>query len=161
MSQDRQLEVCAGSLASCLAAARGGAARVELCASLEAGGVTPSPGMIALARQRLDIGLHVIVRPRGGDFLYADDEFEVMRRDVLACRELGADGVALGLLTADGDVDVERTRELVRLAGPMTTTFHRAFDMARYPEQALEQVIASGCRRVLTSGQGTRCEGRL
>ncbi|QOD84655.1 copper homeostasis protein CutC [Chromobacterium haemolyticum] len=153
MSQDRQLEVCAGSLASCLAAARGGAARVELCASLEAGGVTPSPGMIALARQRLDIGLHVIVRPRGGDFLYADDEFEVMRRDVLACRELGADGVALGLLTADGDVDVERTRELVRLAGPMTTTFHRAFDMARYPEQALEQVIASGCRRVLTSGQ--------
>lgn len=153
MSQDRQLEVCAGSLASCLAAAQGGAARVELCASLETGGLTPSPGMIALARQRLDIGLHVIVRPRGGDFLYSDEEFDVMRRDVLACRELGADGVVLGLLTADGEVDVERSRELVQLAGPMTTTFHRAFDMARDPEQALEQIIASGCRRLLSSGQ--------
>ncbi|KMN32265.1 MULTISPECIES: copper homeostasis protein CutC [unclassified Chromobacterium] len=153
MSQDRQLEVCAASLASCLAAEQGGAARVELCASLETGGVTPSPGMIALARQRLSIGLHVIVRPRGGDFLYSADEFEVMRRDVLACRDLGVDGVVLGLLDADGAVDVERTRELVRLAGPMTTTFHRAFDLARDPEQALEQVIASGCRRLLTSGQ--------
>ncbi|MGC0151966.1 copper homeostasis protein CutC [Chromobacterium vaccinii] len=147
------LEICAGSLASCLAAQDGGAQRVELCDNLEAGGTTPSWGMLAVARERLEIGLHAIVRPRGGDFLYSAAEFEVMARDIDVCRRLGVDGVVIGLLTADGDVDAVRTRQLVELAAPMTVTFHRAFDLVRDPSRALEDVIAAGCHRLLSSGQ--------
>ncbi|OWY38709.1 copper homeostasis protein CutC [Xenophilus sp. AP218F] len=153
MNDSIALEVCVATLASCLAAEAGGARRVELCDNLIEGGTTPSWGMIALARERLGIALHVIIRPRGGDFFYSDDEFEIMRRDVLACRQLGVDGVALGLLTADGEVDLPRTRQLVELAGGMAVTFHRAFDVARDASRALEDVIASGCGRLLTSGQ--------
>ncbi|SMC26916.1 copper homeostasis protein [Andreprevotia lacus DSM 23236] len=153
MSTAITLEICAGSLASCLAAQEGGAVRVELCDNLLEGGTTPSFGTIAAARDRLWITLNVIIRPRGGDFLYSDDEFEVMRRDILACKKIGVDGVVIGLLTADGDIDVARTRELVQLATPMQVTFHRAFDVARNPQQALEDVIACGCNRLLSSGQ--------
>ena len=160
MSTDIRLEICAGSVASALAAQEGGAVRVELCDNLLEGGTTPSHGAIAAAREQLRIALNVIVRPRGGDFLYDELEFEVMRRDVLACRELGVDGVVIGLLTADGDVDVVRTRELVELAAPMQVTFHRAFDVAREPLRAIEDVIATGCNRLLTSGQApTALEG--
>ncbi|OHX14293.1 copper homeostasis protein CutC [Chromobacterium sphagni] len=147
------LEVCAGSLASALAAQKGGAQRVELCDNLPEGGTTPSYGMLALAREKLDIDLHVLIRPRGGDFLYSELECELMARDIEQCRRLGMDGVVLGLLGADGDVDVARTRQLLALAGPLAATFHRAFDMARDPAQALEEVIAAGCRRLLSSGQ--------
>lgn len=147
------LEICAGSVASCLAAQEGGAGRVEFCDNLLEGGTTPSHGQIAVARDRLWIGFNVIIRPRGGDFLYTDLEFEVMERDVLACRKLGVDGVVIGILTADGDVDVARCKRLVELAAPMQVTFHRAFDVARLPEQALEDVIACGCNRLLSSGQ--------
>lgn len=150
------LEVCAGSLASCLAAQAGGAGRVELCDNLLEGGTTPSFGQIALARERLDIALHVIIRPRGGDFCYDDAEFDVMARDVELCRRLDADGVVLGVLTPDGDVDVARTRALVELAGPLPVTFHRAFDVARQPLRALDDVIASGCVRLPSSGQQAR-----
>lgn len=153
MSAAITLEICAGSLASCLAAQEGGAVRVELCDNLLEGGTTPSFGTIAAARDRLWITLNVIIRPRGGDFLYSDDEFEVMRRDILACKKIGVDGVVIGLLTADGDIDVARTRELVQLAAPMQVTFHRAFDVARNPQQALEDIIACGCNRLLSSGQ--------
>lgn len=147
------LEICAGSVTSCVAAQKGGADRVELCDNLLEGGTTPSYGTLASARDVLRIPLNVIIRPRGGDFLYSDVEFDVMERDVLACTRLGADGVVIGLLTADGDIDVPRTRRLVELAAPMSVTFHRAFDVARNPLRALEDIISAGCNRLLTSGQ--------
>ncbi|NHQ83774.1 copper homeostasis protein CutC [Chromobacterium vaccinii] len=149
----KTLEICAGSLASCLAAQAGGADRVELCDNLGEGGTTPSYGALAMARGKLGIKLHAIIRPRGGDFLYSTLEFDAMAHDVEVCRSLGLDGVVLGLLTADGDVDAARTRELAALAGPMAVTFHRAFDLARDPRRALEDVIAAGCTRLLSSGQ--------
>ncbi|WP_293931102.1 copper homeostasis protein CutC [Iodobacter sp.] len=147
------LEICAGSITSCLAAQEGGAHRVEFCDNLLEGGTTPSFGQIAVARERLWIGLNVIIRPRGGDFLYTDLEYEVMQRDIIACKKLGVDGVVIGILTADGDVDIARCKALVELATPMQVTFHRAFDVARDPFKALEDVIATGCKRLLSSGQ--------
>ncbi|QIE22517.1 copper homeostasis protein CutC [Caballeronia sp. SBC2] len=147
------LEICAGSVTSCLAAQEGGAGRVEFCDNLLEGGTTPSYGAIASARDQLRILLNVIIRPRGGDFLYSNVEFDVMKRDILACKKLGVDGVVIGLLTADGDIDVPRTKHLVELAMPMPATFHRAFDVARDPFKALEDVIVTGCNRLLTSGQ--------
>ncbi|MFO1094449.1 MAG: copper homeostasis protein CutC [Planctomycetaceae bacterium] len=147
------IEVCVNSVESAIASQAGGADRVELCDNLFEGGTTPSTGSIALARERLRIKLHVIIRPRGGDFLYSDLEFAIMQRDIQAAKELGADGVVIGLLTADGDIDVPRTRKLVELARPMSVTFHRAFDVARNPFEALESLIGLGVNRVLTSGQ--------
>lgn len=146
------LEVAANSVASALAAQAGGAHRVELCTALELGGLTPSHAQIAIARARLRIPLYVLVRPRAGDFLYGDEEFETMRRDVEACAALGCDGVVLGALDVHGDVDAGRCRELVAAAQGMGVTFHRAIDASRDPLQALEDVIALGCERVLSSG---------
>ena len=147
------VEVCVDSVESALAAERGGADRVELCDNLLEGGTTPSAGAIAIARERLGIKLHVIIRPRGGDFCYSDIEFAVMRHDILLAKQLGADGVVIGILTSDGDVDVARTRELIELARPLSVTFHRAFDMARDPYPAIEDLIGLGVDRILTSGQ--------
>jgi len=147
------VEVCVDSVESAVAAEKGGAARVELCCALLEGGLTPSAGAIALARKSLRIGLNVIVRPRGGDFLYTGAEHEVMLRDIGAAKESGADGVVLGVLTASGDVDVTRARELAESARPMSVTFHRAFDMTRDPFAALEALAGLGIDRVLTSGQ--------
>ena len=147
------LEIAANSVASALAAEAGGAARVELCCALEVGGLTPSNATIAMARERLGIPIHVLIRPRPGDFVYDDLECETMLRDVEHCRALGCGGVVLGALDADGDVDMPRCRRLIAAAKGMNTTFHRAFDCARDPERALEDVIALGCARLLTSGQ--------
>lgn len=147
------LEIAANSLASALAAQAAGAHRVELCCALGEGGLTPSYATIALARERLRIPLHVLVRPRGGDFLYDELELETMRADVEACVRLGCDGVVLGVLDADGDVATTACRELVAAAGPLAVTFHRAFDLARDAQAALEAIVELGCARVLSSGQ--------
>jgi copper homeostasis protein len=147
------IEACVDSVESAVAAEKGGAKRVELCAALLEGGLTPSAGAIGLARDKIEIGLNVIIRPRGGDFLYTEAEHEVMLRDVDAAKGLGADGVVIGALTKEGEVDVPRTRELVARARPLAVTFHRAFDMARAPFDALETLVEIGCDRLLTSGQ--------
>lgn len=131
----------------------GGACRVELCDNLYDGGTTPSSGSIEAAHEALGIKLNVIIRPRGGDFLYSDLELDIMKRDVTAARNAGADGVVFGILKVDGSVNVEQTRQLVELAGPMSTTFHRAFDMCAGPFVAIEELIEIGIDRVLTSGQ--------
>ncbi|MFA9436904.1 MAG: copper homeostasis protein CutC [Candidatus Bathyarchaeota archaeon] len=147
------LEVCCGSYASALAAQEGGAHRVELCNNLYEGGTTPSHGTLSLAREKLTIKINVLVRPRGSDFVYSDDEMEIIRRDVIMCKELGIDGVVIGFLTPRGEIDVDKTTEIVRLARPMSVTFHRAFDMCKDPYWALEELIHVGIDRVLTSGQ--------
>lgn len=147
------LEVCCFSVQSALNAQKGGAHRVELCDNLPEGGTTPSYGTIALARELLSIKLHVIIRPRGGDFLYSDLEFEAMKRDIEFCKQQGIDGIVIGLLNADGTIDKLRTKELVDIARPMSVTFHRAFDMAKEPFEALEDLINIGLDRILTSGQ--------
>ncbi len=154
------IEICVNSAESALKAQQGGADRVELCENLFEGGTTPSAGSILTARRRLTAGLMVMIRPRGGDFLYSDLEFEVMQQDIRMAKELGADGIVLGLLTPDGHVDVPRTRELAQLALPLPITFHRAFDMASDPFRALEDVISLGIARILTSGgERTAFEG--
>ena len=153
MNKKPIFEVCLDSVESALEAQAGGADRVELCDNLFEGGTTPSAGTIRLAREKLSIGLQVIIRPRGGDFCYSDVEMEVMKQDVITARELGADGVVIGILQPDGRVDKERCAELIGLAGDMNVTFHRAFDMTRDPFEALEDIISLGCSRILTSGQ--------
>ncbi|MBK0378987.1 copper homeostasis protein CutC [Mucilaginibacter segetis] len=156
------LEVCANSVTSAIAAQEGGAARVELCENLDEGGTTPSFGQILLARKHLHIKLFTLIRPRSGDFLYTDLEFEVMQADIRNCIEAGCDGIVIGILNPDGTVDKERCTELVRTARQwgVGVTFHRAFDMCADQYQALEDIIAIGCDRILTSGgKSTAMEG--
>ena len=148
-----QFEVCANSVESCLAAQKGGAHRVELCAGIPEGGTTPSYGEIVTARKVLTTTrLHVIIRPRGGDFLYSDLEMERMIADIDVARQIGADGVVFGCLTEEGDIDMTKNRLLMEHSEGLSTTFHRAFDRCRDPRQALEQIISLGFDRILTSG---------
>ena len=172
-----KLEVIGFNIESCILAQAAGAHRIELCDNPGEGGTTPSYGFIKAARENLQIELYPIIRPRGGDFFYSDAEFEVMKADVKICKELGCDGVVIGILNADGIVDKEKCKQLVALAYPMGVTFHRAFDRVRpllelrsfpyqgtpkgrdldsaeikFYSQALEDVIEIGCERILTSG---------
>ena len=150
---DFTLEVIAFNIESCILAEANGVSRIELCDNQADGGTTPSYGFIKAARAILSIELYPIIRPRGGDFLYSDAEFDIIKSDVLLCKELGCDGVVIGLLNADGTVDKERTKILTSLAYPMGVTFHRAFDRTNDMFEALEDIIECGCERILTSGQ--------
>lgn len=147
------IEACVDSVESAIGAQAGGAHRVELCESLLEGGTTPSAGLIEVCRERLHIPLHVLVRPRGGDFVYSNVELDVMRRDIGVARRLGAQGVVIGALNADGTIDVPATRSLIEAARPLSVTFHRAFDFTPDADEALESLVAMGVDRVLTSGQ--------
>ena len=152
-------EVCANGVESCLAAQKGGADRVELCAGIPEGGTTPSYGEIKVARRLLtSTRLHVIIRPRGGDFLYSPLEVERMEEDIRICKQLGVDGVVIGCLNADGTLDMDANRRLVEAAEGMSVTFHRAFDRCNNPHEALCQLIKLGIDRVLTSGQQPTAE---
>jgi copper homeostasis protein len=154
------LEICVDSVESATIAEAAGAGRIELCSSLTEGGVTPSAGLIEAVRSNISIDLNVIIRPRGGDFLYSDNEFSVMRRDIERAGEAGADGIVTGILNRDGSVDTDRIALLVEYAAPMKVTFHRAFDMCRDHFRALEEIIATGATSILTSGQArTAIEG--
>ncbi|WP_158789001.1 copper homeostasis protein CutC [Granulicella sp. L46] len=150
--QEMIFELCAETIDACLAAREGGAHRIELCSGLSEGGITPSHGLILDAVERSGLPVHVLVRPRGGSFVYAASEIDVMRRDILHIKELGAAGAVFGILWPDGRVDVEATRALVQLARPLKVTFHRAFDATPSLPQALEDVITTGADRLLTSG---------
>ncbi|MBO5890336.1 MAG: copper homeostasis protein CutC [Alistipes sp.] len=145
-------ELCAYSVEACRTASKLGVNRVELCASPAEGGVTPSVATIERVAEIKGLDLSVMIRPRGGDFLYSDDEFQTMLQDIEHARKAGATGVVFGILTADGKVDIERTRTLVEASKGMETTFHRAVDMTEDYEAAVEAIIAAGCDRILTSG---------
>jgi copper homeostasis protein len=152
-TMNARLEICSFNIQSALIAQHAGAHRVELCADPAGGGTTPSLGLIKTAREKLQIELYPIIRPRGGDFLFNDEEFEIMLNDVSLCKQLGCDGVVIGMLNADGTVDKKRCEKLVQLAYPLGVTFHRAFDWCINPFEALEDIIDIGCERILTSGQ--------
>ena len=152
-------EVCTNSVESCIAAQEGGANRVELCAGIPEGGTTPSYGEIAMAREVLTTTrLHVIIRPRGGDFLYSPVEVKTMLKDIEMARQLGADGVVFGCLTTNGGIDVPVMKQLMEVSKGLSVTFHRAFDVCRDASEALEQIIDLGCDRILTSGQQATAE---
>ena len=154
MSRKSRIEICANSVESALKAQEGGAYRVELCAGIPEGGTTPSFGDMRMARQGLkETKLHIIIRPRGGDFLYSPLEQEIMLHDIKVARQLGADGVVFGCLTSEGEVDIPTMKKLMNAVGDMNVTFHRAFDMCKDPKKALEEIIELGCTRILTSGQ--------
>lgn len=155
----RIIEICANSAQSCVEAEAGGANRVELCAAIPEGGTTPSYGEIKTAIELTrDIDINVIIRPRGGDFLYTEAEIQSMLHDIELCQKLGVHGVVFGCLTKEGDIDTALLTRLVKAAGPLSTTFHRAFDVCRDPWVALEQIIEAGCDRILTSGQQPTAE---
>lgn len=152
------LEVCAGSIESIRAAYQGGAARVELCSALSEDGLTPSIGMMRYAKSFNGLKVHVLIRPRCGDFVYTEDEIRCMEEDIKAAKGIGVDGVVIGALTREGELDIAVCQRLVKASGDMNITFHRAFDVCSNPDEAIEQIIALGCNRLLTSGHEKNAE---
>ncbi len=148
-----KLEIIGFNIESCIAAQEAGANRIELCDNFSDGGTTPSYAFIKTAREKLSIELYAMIRPRGGDFLYSEDEFTIMKQDIEVCRNIGCDGVVFGMLNSEGNVDKKRCAKLVDYAYPLGVTFHRAFDRTKDPFQSLEDIIEIGCERILTSGQ--------
>ncbi len=160
MANRAALEICVESVDYAIAAERGGADRIELCTDLSSGGITPSPALMQTARRQVRIPIHILIRPRAGDFCYSDHELKLMRDQILAAQQLGMNGVVLGLLQANGRVDIERTKALVGLAHPLPVTFHRAFDAVSHFETSLGDVIRTGASRILTSaGQPRATDG--
>lgn len=149
---DRFLEICCTSFQSVVNAQNSGADRIELCDNIYEGGTTPSNGLISKVKSELVIPVHVLIRPRGGNFIYSEEEFDVMRQDIVVCKENGVNGVVSGVLREDYAIDLEKTAELVSLAKPMNFTFHRAFDLVANQQEELFQLIELGVSRVLTSG---------
>ena len=147
-----KIEACIGTLQSGIEAEKGGANRVELCDNLAEGGTTPSAALIQMTKEKLEIPAAVMIRPRHGDFLYSDLEFEIMKKDIEFCKTVGVEAVVFGLLTPDGQIDCQRTMRLVESAGNMQVCFHRAVDLSRDYFEAIEQIINCGCTRILTSG---------
>lgn len=147
------IEIATSDFATTKSAVEGGADRIELCANLAEGGTTPSYGTVKQCREAFNVLIYPIIRPRGGDFLYTDEECSIMLQDIKLFKELGCDGVVIGLLNRDGGIDVKRSSQLVEAAYPIGVTFHRAFDRCRDPFEALEQLVEIGCERILTSGQ--------
>lgn len=157
-----QFEICTNSVESCMAAQAGGANRVELCAGIPEGGTTPSYGEMVVAREGLTrTKLHVIIRPRGGDFLYSAIEVRTMLKDIEIARQIGVNGVVFGCLTADGEINMLVMQELMRASAGLSVTFHRAFDVCRDGRKGLEQIIELGCNRILTSGQQPHAEAGI
>ena len=155
------LEICVFNIAAAIAAEKAGADRLELCENYDNGGTTPSYGTLKLIRRHINIPVFVMIKPRGGDFYFTEEEYQAMQDDVLLCKELGYEGVVIGLLDKEGNIDIAKNKKLVQLAYPMEVTFHRAFDRCKNPTQALEDIIACGCTRILTSGQqSTAPEGQ-
>ncbi|NNC46325.1 MAG: copper homeostasis protein CutC [Winogradskyella sp.] len=152
------LEICANSFQSAKNAQDAGAHRIELCQELSVGGITPSFGLIKEVKEQLFIPVHVLIRPRAGDFVYSDEEFNIMKTDIESCKSLGCEGIVTGLLKTDSTIDVERTKQLVDLAKPMQFTFHRAFDSVKDPFLALNELMQLGVESVLTSGQAETAE---
>jgi copper homeostasis protein len=153
MNKQSIIEICATNIQSAIAAQKGGAKRIEFCDNLYEGGTTPSYAAIKLAMEKLDIQVNVMIRPRGSDFCYDDHEFEIMKEDIRMCKQLGVNGVVFGILLPNGNVDTQRTKELVELSRPLSVTFHRAFDLTPDPVKALEDIINCGVDRLLTAGQ--------
>ena len=154
------LEICANSYQSAINAQIAGAHRIELCSEISVGGITPSYGVLKKVMADINIPVHVLIRPRSGDFTYSDVEFEMMKEDIFICKELGCKGIVSGILHTDNTIDIERTQELMTLTNPLSFTFHRAFDMVPVPTEAIHELIAMGVDRVLTSGQkDTAIEG--
>ncbi len=153
MTKSVLLEICVFNTATAVAAENAGADRIELCENYANGGTTPSYGYLKTVREKISIPVFPMIRPRGGDYFHTADEIEIIRKDILLCKELGFDGVVFGILNQDGTVDHENTARLVEAAYPLEVTFHRAFDRCKNPSEALEKIIDAGCNRVLTSGQ--------
>ncbi|HEY5462654.1 MAG TPA: copper homeostasis protein CutC [Hanamia sp.] len=147
-----KLEIIGFNIESCITAQEAGANRIELCANPREGGTTPSYAFIKAAREKLHIDLYVMIRPRGGDFLFSNDEFEMMKNDIAISKQMGCDGIVTGILTKDGKIDKKKCKELIDLAYPLEATFHRAFDRVANPQEALEDIIDLGFERILTSG---------
>jgi len=156
-----KVEICANSYESAINAEKAGADRIELCTELAVGGITPSYGLIKKVIEDISIPVNVLIRPRSGDFSYSDAEFDIMKQDILFCKEQGCNGIVSGVLKIDNTIDVPRTKELIEFSKRLSFTFHRAFDWVENPQKAIETLVDLGVQRVLTSGQEISAVGGL